>query len=1107
MDSEESDSPVGEVPPNAARPASQSRLQSVITSAIRPIRNALGYPEMEAPAEPKKIDPAKGTFRAFRKLAQGQELDDRDPNHVFFAGMKTMSTLPDNSSMRPKFKDIFIKLVNNNQRLSGTPRSLDSNERQLSHSCPYVQRVANHSNASQLPDTSQVFDRLLSAPEPTAHINAVSGMVVAFATLVSLCLYRTDPEGGQCNETSPYLDLSPLYGNSREDQSYVRSMDGRGMLSPDCFFEDRLLFLTPAVQALLILWNRNHNYIASRLLSNNQGKRWEEPSSVAPLEDGSLSQQLVDQDDQIFDKARTINCVIFKNVVIEDFIKGIVGLPNIGNKLNLDLLADIAGKTSKENVSEHKSYVEFSLLHHWSSLASQDNISWMQNVLERTFGTKNLDEITPDDYKTVLDNYKHETDTNRRRREVPGLRRGHDGLFDDGDLAKILQDATYKVAGAPRARGVPRCMQIFELMAMQQARDWKVCSFNQFRKSLGLKALNSFNEWNQAHEVAVAAQSLYRNIENLELYVGLQAEDSSPGDGFGLGYTMTFGLLVDLVGSLRGDPSLSQYTRDYMTDWGYDQCFVNSDIGAFGAVLPKVLLRNLPYDYPYDNTYTLFPFTAQDPQCHPPNASHLTDLYHARRPSYTKVLQTQKAISQVLNDPNHYVTCYSRNLQTILGGYGFLLGFDTGKIHDADLRMDLHALLPDRATLLRYVEYFSKTADKLIHKSCDSGNRSIDVVEDVIAATCAQWICDTMYGNPAPNEENPHQVFKMLHGLYTFVFDLNDPDQAWDARLRAINDSKKLIQHIEKELKETLSRSEESTKERISRVLAEARGQFEVGQLSPFPFLTRLAMKHIDTLRKFADWDEIRSVSDLRHVEVFRDRFWSETQRPRHVAEQIMRAHKLKKLEKDFERTRITANVLGLCIMSVQLVQVCAHAIEFYLNDARSKAREEIAELSRKNNATDNPKIMGYIRESQRLGQPPGLFRIVRGVGSDGRPITQGAGQPDLMVYDGDLLFANFAMAFMRPDEPNVEPSRQTLAIQGLGFHVCPGIKLVEEVLPELLKSVFRMENLRISDGQLTAGGSTSRSDTGSRIQRRRAAHAPLSLRVNVSTYFDPPRL
>ena len=80
-----------------------------------------------------------------------------------------------------------------------------------------------------------------------------------YLTFDQLSLSRTNPSDCQYNETSPYFDLSPLYGLSEEDANRVRIKDGRGKLSPDCFFEDRLTFLPPAVSVLLILWNRNHN--------------------------------------------------------------------------------------------------------------------------------------------------------------------------------------------------------------------------------------------------------------------------------------------------------------------------------------------------------------------------------------------------------------------------------------------------------------------------------------------------------------------------------------------------------------------------------------------------------------------------------------------------------------------------------------------------------------------------------------------------------------------------------------------------------------------------------------------------------------------------------
>ena len=61
------------------------------------------------------------------------------------------------------------------------------------------------------------------------------------------------------NETSSYVDLAPLYGNNAETLNKIRVGDGRGLLSPDAFAEDRLLLLPPAVCVLLVLFNRNHN--------------------------------------------------------------------------------------------------------------------------------------------------------------------------------------------------------------------------------------------------------------------------------------------------------------------------------------------------------------------------------------------------------------------------------------------------------------------------------------------------------------------------------------------------------------------------------------------------------------------------------------------------------------------------------------------------------------------------------------------------------------------------------------------------------------------------------------------------------------------------------
>ena len=73
-------------------------------------------------------------------------------------------------------------------------------------------------------------------------------------------LFRTSPKDQSINNTSSYLDLSPLYGTNQAEQDLVRNKEaGRGLLWNDAFAEDRLVLVPPAASALLVIFSRNHN--------------------------------------------------------------------------------------------------------------------------------------------------------------------------------------------------------------------------------------------------------------------------------------------------------------------------------------------------------------------------------------------------------------------------------------------------------------------------------------------------------------------------------------------------------------------------------------------------------------------------------------------------------------------------------------------------------------------------------------------------------------------------------------------------------------------------------------------------------------------------------
>ncbi|OAV91461.1 hypothetical protein PTTG_27948 [Puccinia triticina 1-1 BBBD Race 1] len=83
------------------------------------------------------------------------------------------------------------------------------------------------------------------------------------------------------------------------------------------------------------------------------------------------------------------------------------------------------------------------------------------------------------------------------------------GKFRDEDIARILRDATYDVAGAFGAQHSPAVLRWIDCQGMRTARDvWRACTLNEFREYLGLKAFESFEEWNSDETIANTMEDL-----------------------------------------------------------------------------------------------------------------------------------------------------------------------------------------------------------------------------------------------------------------------------------------------------------------------------------------------------------------------------------------------------------------------------------------------------------------------------------------------------------------------------------------------------------------------------------------------------------------------
>ncbi|KAG0701786.1 heme peroxidase [Suillus ampliporus] len=654
---------------------------------------------------------------------------------------------------------------------------------------PYARSVqqSNPLPRNQMPDAGLVFDTLLRREKFVEHPAGLSALMFSFAALVVHTIFRTDhtPGRGHINMTSGYVDLAPLYGNDQDMQDRVRIKEGRGLLHPDVFAEDRLLFLPPTVGALLVLFNRNHNYIARRLLEINERSSWKDPAQH------SLSQaQLAKQDNEIFQIARLNNCAWFAAIIFSDYFSCILGLVRQGSNWSLEPFDEIRNKDHQifERGRGNACSVEFNCLYRWHATTSVEDVEWIAHQFQQLFPTKKPEEITLKDFYQAEAQLEKKTETDPDQWTFGNLHRQVDGpnagAFKDSDLANYLMNATSQHAATFGARGTPSVMRLHEIMGIEANRSWGVCSLNDFRKFLGLKTYSSFLEWNPNSDVAEAAEKLYGHIDNLELYPGLQAEDTKPireGSGLCPGYTISRSILSDAIALTRGDRFFTQdFTPYNMTAWGFADSQRDPDGYGFGSKLGRLLLRTLPNDYTIDSVYTWFPFM------HPERMEgYLKELgkldgYSLARPKPRGPCTTVTnyvEVGQVLRSAEKFVPEYVERAAEVIKGEGFFAASENGAEQQQQF---ISALAPSPQAVSEIGTYFYNKTKELIEQHSfaliGEKTRAVNIVRDVLKVVPLHWAATEVAGIPLKTKQRPDgvftesQLFDMLSEIYQFIF-------------------------------------------------------------------------------------------------------------------------------------------------------------------------------------------------------------------------------------------------------------------------------------------------------------------------------------------------
>ncbi|KAF7326065.1 Heme peroxidase [Mycena kentingensis (nom. inval.)] len=957
---------------------------------------------------------AKAVSAVIQAALHPEALDDR--TGAFADALDLLFRLPPQSEAALKLGDVAIKTLYNTlphprASLLGPVhafRQADGGNNNLHipdlgrAGTPYARSVQGkwcYAPAS-LPDPGLVFDTLFKArDERKIHPGGNSSFTFAFATIVIHSLFRTDPKDWSINGTSSYLDLSPLYGINQETQDLVRDKEeGRGLLYPDVFSEERLSFLPPAASVILVLFSRNHNYIAEMLLKINERKRWTDPP---PVDAAKRAQQ----DEEIFQTAKLVNCGHFMSLIMGDYVAGFLGLAEGGGwKMNPFDTIKIDGAELERGQGNHCS-VEFNVLYRWHPTLSIEDEKWTEDVFSRAFNNKPFDQLTMQDFGMAFGRMMASVDKDPRKRSFAGLQRNSDGRFSDDALAKILLDATASPAGAYGPRNTPACLRIVEILGILQARQWGVCTMNEFRKFLSLKQFTDFEEWSSDAGVVDAARRLYGHVDNLELYVGLQCEDIMPvsvGARFAAGYTMTRAVLADAINLVRGDRfSTTDFTPTNLTAWGYQDCQRQPNNGGFGGEMPKLLMRHLPRHYPYNSVYGCFPFFTPTTMRDQLTKQGIADQYSFERPqplAVPVVLNDFTAINYVLADAQRFPSVYAT--------------------HDTDLAL---ALYPD---VDGYRAWYRQIVGKLVKERSYrydgvSGN-FVDIVRGVINVAAVHWAADKLCGLPLKMPENPSGLYteQEIYDMFTTLFSLEflslaDNEHGFALRWAAFQSSGVLQALIAKSILEVAPKSAPNA-----------------------------LVGFIGSVSKF---------------------LWSPSNKPWHPF-----LSKLAGTGRPMNELVAMVLGMAVAT-SVNYAHAAVNVIDFYLDDARASERANIAELVRRDDAESRDLLYGYIREAMRLNpQFPGAWRDVAADASipqagGASSVQVKAGDRIWASFRNAYLQpADF------PNPTSVDPTRpKTVYNFGADFFQGQGQTFAEQTIVEVVKVVFSLKNVRRAPGDM----------------------------------------
>ena len=378
------------------------------------------------------------------------------------------------------------------------------------------------------------------------------------------------------NQITAWLDGSNIYGSDAERNEYLRSHSGgllkvsAGNLLPfgDNSFENanpsrqdaNSLFAAGDVRA-----NENSVLVSIHTLFVREHNRLAQELAIAH---GNWT------DEQLYQRARQINIAQYQAIVYNEYLPTILGN---------DALNEYTGYDSTINPSIDRSFASAGFRIGHTQLSSE---IVRLNAEGEEIAAGNL---------TLSESFFRSTDAVEAEGIDPILRGLTASLSQNIDLKLIDDVRNLLFSFGPHVTG-----RDLAAINIERGRINGISDYNTVRESYGLPKITNFGEISSNVEVQNSLENLYGNVDNIDLYIGLLAEDHLSGVAAG----ETFQAIIS-----RQFAALRDGDRFY-----YENILSPEEITAIeDTTLADIVRRNTDTTIVQDNVFSLLnEGTAQD---------------------------------------------------------------------------------------------------------------------------------------------------------------------------------------------------------------------------------------------------------------------------------------------------------------------------------------------------------------------------------------------------------------------------------------------------------------------------------------------------------------